>query len=31
MASENESLAVQLVRTLYDARDGHPMQWQKIE
>jgi Mn-dependent DtxR family transcriptional regulator len=31
MPSETESLAVQLVRTLYDARDGHPTQWHKIE
>jgi hypothetical protein len=25
MPSETESLAVQLVRALYDAPDGHPM------
>jgi hypothetical protein len=31
MPSENESLAVQLVRALYDARDGRRMQWHKIE
>ena len=31
MASETESLAAQLVRTLYDARDGHLTQWHKIE
>jgi hypothetical protein len=31
MASETESLAVQLVRALSDARDGRPMQWRKIE
>jgi hypothetical protein len=31
MPSETESIAVQLVRTLYDARDGHPTQWHKIE
>ena len=31
MPSGTESLAVQLVRTLYDARNGHPTQWHKIE
>ena len=31
MASETESLAVQLVRTLSDAPDGRPMQWRVIE
>jgi Mn-dependent DtxR family transcriptional regulator len=31
MASETESLAVQLVRTLYDATDGHPMQQRMIK
>ena len=31
MASETESLAVQLVRALSDAPDGRPMQWRKIE
>ena len=31
MASETESLAVQLVRDLSDAPDGRPMQWRKIE
>ena len=31
MASETESLAVQLVRTLYDATGGHPMQRRMIE
>jgi hypothetical protein len=31
MARETESLAVQLVRALYGAPDGRPMQWHKIE
>jgi hypothetical protein len=31
MASETESLAVQLVRALYDATDGRPMQWRSLE
>ena len=31
MASETKSLAVQLIRALYDAPDGRPMQWHKIE
>ena len=31
MASETESLAVQLVRTMYDATDGRPMQRRMIE
>ena len=31
MPSETESLAVQLVRALYDAPDGRRMQWHKIE
>jgi hypothetical protein len=31
MPSETEPLAVQLVRALYDAPDGRPMQWRKIE
>jgi hypothetical protein len=31
MASETESLAVQLVRALYDATDGRPMQWRMLE
>jgi hypothetical protein len=31
MPSETESLAVQLVRALYDAPDGRPMQWRKVE
>ena len=31
MASETESLGVQLVRALSDAPDGRPMQWRKIE
>jgi hypothetical protein len=31
MASETESLAVQLVRALYDAPDGSPIQWRTIE
>ena len=31
MASETESLAVQLVRVLSDAPDGRPMQWRRIE
>jgi hypothetical protein len=31
MPSETESLAVQLVRTLYDATDGRPMQWRSLE
>jgi hypothetical protein len=31
MASETESLAVQLVRALCDATDGRPMQWRMIE
>jgi hypothetical protein len=31
MASETESLAVQLVRALSDAPDGRPMQWRVIE
>jgi hypothetical protein len=31
MSSESESLAVQLVRALYDAPNGNPMQWHKIE
>ena len=31
MPRETEPLAVQLVRALYDAADGRPMQWRKIE
>ena len=31
MASETESLAVQLVRALSDATDARPMQWRMIE
>jgi hypothetical protein len=31
MASETESLAVQLVRALYDATNGLPMQWRMLE
>ena len=31
MASETESIAVQLVRALNDAPDGRPMQWRMIE
>ena len=31
MASETESIAVQLVRALNDAPDGRPMQWRVIE
>ena len=31
MASDTESLAVQMVRALSDAPDGRPMQWRKIE
>ena len=31
MPSETESLAVQLVRTLYHATDGRPMQWHSLE
>jgi hypothetical protein len=31
MASETESLAVQLVRALYDATDGLPQQWRMLE
>jgi hypothetical protein len=31
MASETESLAVQLVRALNDTPDGRLMQWRKIE
>jgi hypothetical protein len=31
MASETESLAVQLVRALHDTPDGRSMQWRKIE
>ena len=31
MASETESLSVQLVRALSDAPDGRPMQWRMIE
>jgi hypothetical protein len=31
LPSETESLAVQLVRALNDAPDGHTMQWRKIE
>jgi hypothetical protein len=31
MASETESLAVQLVRALCDATDGRRMQWRMIE
>jgi hypothetical protein len=31
IASETESLAVQLVRALNDTPDGRPMQWRMIE
>jgi hypothetical protein len=31
MASETESLAVQLARALYDATDGLLMQWRMLE
>jgi hypothetical protein len=31
MPSGTESLAVQLVRALYDATDGRPMQWRSLE
>jgi hypothetical protein len=31
MASDTESLAVQMVHALSDAPDGRPMQWRKIE
>ena len=31
MASETESLAVQLVRALYHATDEHPMQRRRLE
>jgi hypothetical protein len=31
MPSSTESLAVQLVRALYDATDGRPMQWRSLE
>jgi len=31
MASETESLAVQLVRTLYAATNGRSMQWRRLE
>ena len=31
MPRETESLAVQLVRVLYGATNGNPIQWRKIE
>jgi hypothetical protein len=31
MPSETEALAVQLVRTVYNATDGRPMHWVSLE
>ena len=31
MASETESLAVHLVRAVYDATEGQPQQWRMLE
>jgi hypothetical protein len=31
MASETESLALHLVRAVYNATDGRPMQWRSLE
>ncbi|MEA2810718.1 MAG: hypothetical protein QOJ17_4859 [Rhodospirillaceae bacterium] len=31
MTSETETLALHLVRALYDARDGLPQQWRMLE
>jgi len=31
MASETESLALRLVRAVYNATDGRPMQWRMVQ
>lgn len=31
MPSETESLAVQLIRAVYNATDGRPMQWRSLQ